>query len=236
MVRVDSPVMTNSLRVVASFVMCVLAAPAGATAQEAGSLTGQWKVSVTSPEGVTPATLALSDDGGRLAGVLSSTRGQVPVEGSRTPDAVTVRFTISYEGAPLPIVLTAKPDGADALKGAADFGGQAAGSWSATRVPPTGISGAWAFSADVGNGTPTPGQLTLVEDKGAVSGYLLVRSRGVRGVVKGTQKDGELKLTVDGSSSNGPITIDMTGKATGESLTGTFSVADITGRWTATRP
>lgn len=230
--------MHNSLRLtVAAAALALLAFAPAARAQAPGTLTGLWNVSVMSPEGVAAAALALADDGGQLAGILSSPRGKVPVEGARTGDTVTLRFSVNYEGAPLPVVLTAPAAAGDAIEGAADFGGgQAAGTWKAAKADPSGINGVWSFSADDGSGTPTKGHLALIEDAGTVSGRLLIRSRGVAGVVKGTHQDGQLQLTVDATADGAPIAITMPGKVDGGSLSGTFSVADISGRWTAERP
>lgn len=215
--------------------MCgVLALSTTATAQNGAPLTGVWDVSVVSPEGETSGRLAVSDDDGRLAGVLGGPGGNIPVEGSRTGDTVTLRFSVQHEGAPLAIVMTAPPGG-DALAGTVDFAsGQASGTWKASRATPTGINGVWAFSADGGEGA-IPGVLTLLERNGEVSGRLVVRSRGVDGVVKGTVADSALKLKVDATADGSPVTIDMPGKVDGEALSGTFSVADLSGRWSAKR-
>lgn len=222
------------MRVAASVVACAVAAlPASAGAQDSTALSGLWTVSVVSPQGQHPISMVVVEQDGRLAGVLSGAAGQVPVEGTRTAEAVSLRFSVNHEGAPLPITLTAKPGG-DALSGAADFGGQAQGTWSASRATPTGVGGAWAFSADDGNG-PIPGALTLLEEDGKVSGRLIVRSRGVDCAILGTNVDGVVTLKADGTVDGSPVAIDMPGKVDGATLSGTFAVADISGRWTATR-
>jgi hypothetical protein len=227
--------MAHIFRIAASVVVCaVLALPASARAQDTTALSGLWRVSVVSPEGQHPVSVAVVEQDGRLVGVLSGAAGQVPVEGTRTAEAVSLRFSVNYEGAPLPITLTAKPGG-DSLSGAADFGGQAQGTWTASRVSPTGLNGAWTFSADAGDG-PVPGALTLLEENGKVNGRLLVRSRGVDGVVTGTNGNGVLTLKVDATVDGSPVTIDLPGKVEGATLSGTFAVGDMTGRWSATRP
>lgn len=212
----------------------VLTLPAPAAAQDNTALSGLWSGSVTSPEGQHPVSMVVVEQDGRLAGVLSGAAGQVPVEGTRTAEAVSLRFSVNYEGAPLPITLTAKPGG-DSMSGAADFGGQAQGTWTASRTTPTGVNGAWTFSADDGNG-PIPGALTLLEGNGKVSGRLLVRSRGVDCVISGTHVDGVLTLKADGTVDGSPVAIDLPGKVDGATISGTFAVADLSGRWTATRP
>lgn len=208
--------------------------PMAAEARQDAGLTGFWDAAVTSPEGVAPARLALVDDGTRVSGVVVGERGALPVEGTRTPDGVSLRFTITYEGAPMLIVMKA-PGAGDALEGGVDFGGLAEGTWTATRTASSGVNGAWALSADEG-GTPVRGQLLLVEADGQVSGRLLARSRGIDGMVRGSVADGVLKLTVDATADGGPIVIDLPGRLTGDTLAGTYAVNDLSGRWTAARP
>ena len=228
--------MAHFFRVAASVVACgVLALPASAGAQQDSStLSGVWNVTVMSPEGQHPASLVVMEQDGRLAGLVSGGAGQAPVNGTRTADAVTLRFSVDYQGAPLPITLTAPASG-DALSGVATFGDDAQGSWKATRLTPTGLSGAWNFSADPGDG-PIPGSLTLLENDGTLSGRLVVRSHGVDGIVSGQNGGGTLTLKVDATIDGSPTTISLPGKVEGEALSGTFSVGDLSGRWTATRP
>lgn len=220
----------------ASVVACVvLALPAFAAAQDNPGLSGVWSVTVISPEAQHPASLVVIEQDGQVTGVMGGPAGQVPVDGTRTAEAVSLRFSVDYEGAPLPITLTARP-GADALSGEATFGTDAQGTWKASRVTPTGITGAWTFWA-AHEGGPIPGALTLLEENGKVSGRLLVRSRGVDGVVSGTNGDGALALKVDATVDGSPVEIDMPGRVDGASaLSGRFAVGDITGRWSATRP
>lgn len=210
-----------------------LGLPVSARAQDSASLTGLWSVVVISPEGQHPVSMAVVEQDGRLAGVLNSAAGQVPLEGTRTPEAITLRFSVSHEGAPLPITLTAAP-GAHPLTGTANYGGQAEGTWTANRAAPTGANGAWTFSADAGDG-PIPGALTLLEDGGKVTGRLLVPGRGVDCVMSGTNLDGTLTLKASGIVDGSPVVIEMPGKVDGAAIAGTFTVADLSGRWTATR-
>ena len=209
----------------------LLVAPPPALAQN-GSVAGVWAITVTSPEGPASARLALADENGRLSGLIAGDRGSYPVHGTRAEDTLTLNFTIRYDGAPLPITLTAKP-AADSLTGDVNFGGQDTGTWKAQRTAGGGVDGAWTFSATDAGGTPRTGVLTLLDSNGTVNGRLVVRSHGVDGAVKGTRVDNALKLTVDAHVDGSPVTIDLPGSVDGKSLKGTFSVADLSGTWTA---
>ena len=227
--------MTPTRRVVRTLLAAaLLATPIAAVAQEDVRLTGTWSVAVTSPDGVFPAALALTEEGDRLTGIVVGERGPAPVEGTRAADGVTLRFSITYEGAPLHIVMSA-PAARDELSGRVDFGGVAEGTWTARRDAPAGVSGAWAFTADDG-GMPVPAQLMLVEDGGRVNGRLLARSHGIDGLVRGTVTDGVLQLAVDATVNGSPLVIDLPGRLTGETLAGTYAAGDRAGRWTAVRP
>lgn len=218
----------------AALATACLLVPSLAAAQPNGTVAGLWNVVVVSPEGEATASLAIAEDGGRVAGLLSGARGQVPVEGTSTSDALTLRFSVMYEGMPLPITLTAAPTG-DTLSGQADYAGQATGTWKATRATANGVNGVWSFSADAGDGA-IPGALVLLDENGTVYGRLVVRSRGVDGRVTGTQQNGALALKAEATVDGSPVTIDMPGKVDGAGLSGTFSVGDIFGRWSAARP
>lgn len=212
---------------------CVLLSPAVAAAQEDVRLTGSWSVEITSPEGLHPAVLALSDEGGRLSGVVVGAAGPAAVDGTRGPEGVTLRFTIAYEGAPMRIVMRAPAVGPE-LAGSVDFGGLADGTWSARPRTASGVSGAWTLTAD-DRGAPVSAQMLLVEDAGRVSGRLLARSHGIDGLVKGTLADDVLQLSVDAEVDGAPMVIDLPGRLSGESLAGTFAAGNRSGRWTAVR-
>jgi hypothetical protein len=211
----------------------MLALPLLAAAQGNAGASGVWTLSVTSSAGTETAQAVVAEDNGRLTGIIASSRGQYPVEGTLTADSVTLRFTIRYEGSPLPITLTATPD-AGQVSGRADFGGQESGTWTARRASSNGVDGAWAFRAVDGSGSSSAGVMTLLERDGAVSGRLTIRSRGIDGTVKGTRAGNTLKLVLEAMVDGSPVTVDLPGERAGAALKGTFSVADISGSWTAT--
>jgi hypothetical protein len=215
---------------VAVAVALMVAAPAAFA--QSGSVAGVWTLTVNSPEGAASARLAVADESGRLSGLISGERGSYPVQGTRAEDKVTLNFTIRYDGAPLPITLTAKP-AADTLEGAVDFGGQETGTWKATRTDAGAADGAWTFTASDSSGSSSTGVLTLLDANGTVNGRLVIRSRGVDGAVKGIRTADALKLTVEATVDGSPITIDLPGSVDGKALKGTFSVADLSGTWTA---
>lgn len=205
------------------------------TANAKAAVAGMWSLSLTTPQGEVPMTMVVSDNAGKLAGVISGTRGQMAVNGASAAEGVTLKFSVPYQGAPMPITLTGKP-AADALSGDADFGGQATGTWKASRLSPEGVTGVWKFTSTGGDGSHNPGVLTLLEKAGVVSGRLVMNQPNLDGVIKGNKTDAKLALTMDATVDGSPMSITMPGRVDGPaSLAGTYSVADVSGSWTATR-
>ena len=97
------------------------------------SLTGDWILSISSPEGEFDLPVMITNDGDSL--VLTG-RGEIAaltmtgvVEGSD----VRWSWDLNYQGTPLDVVLAGTVT-EGAMSGFADFGGMAEGSWSAKRA------------------------------------------------------------------------------------------------------
>ena len=93
---------------------------------------GTWDLTTISPVSETKSVLEIRQEGDTIVAVGKSPQGErkydsAVIEGSN----VTLVITVSYEGSPMVITYTGKVDGAK-MEGAADFGGLATGTWSAT--------------------------------------------------------------------------------------------------------
>ena len=98
------------------------------------NITGDWDVTVTSPQGTNTTPVTFKQEGAKVSGMFKSPQGTLPFEnGSVTGDDLKFTFTINAQGMELPITLTGKIAG-DTIAGKADFGGFAEGDWSAKRV------------------------------------------------------------------------------------------------------
>src|SRR5258706_13368187 len=156
------------------------------------TITGDWDVTVVSPQGTNTTPVSFTQDGDKVSGIFKSPQGQLPFDsGKMTGNDVTFTFTVNFQGTPLPITLTGKVDGAS-MAGAADFGGFAQGEWSAKRSGTTTTTSAAAatmttatttMKATTGAGfggkwdvmlkTPAgdmPANATLTDDNGKLSG------------------------------------------------------------------
>ena len=138
----------------AALCLLVLAAPAFAQT----GVTGDWDVTVNSPQGSNTTLVTFTQDGEKVSGIFKSAQGQLPFEGGTlTGSDLTFTFTITTQGMQLPITLSGKVDGAT-IAGKADFGGFAEGDWTAKRATTTAVS-TTAAPVDA----PTPATTTAPE-------------------------------------------------------------------------
>jgi hypothetical protein len=97
------------------------------------NITGDWDVTVVSPQGTNTTPVSFTQEGDKVSGIFKSAQGQLPFDGGKmTGSDLTFTFTVTMQGMQLPITLTGKVDGAS-MTGTADFGGFAQGEWSAKR-------------------------------------------------------------------------------------------------------
>src|SRR5437764_4082056 len=90
-------------------------------------ITGDWDVTVTSPQGTNTTPVTFKQEGDKVSGMFKSPQGTLPFEGGKVAgNELTFTFTVTTQGMQLPITLTGKIDGAS-ITGKADFGGFAEG-------------------------------------------------------------------------------------------------------------
>src|SRR5215510_13537944 len=123
-----------------SALVCALTLSASATAQSP-DVTGDWDVTLNSPQGARTGQLSLKQDGEKLTGKIKSQRGETPLEGEVKGKEIKFKYTVKFQEQELVITMTGSVDG-DAMKGDADFGGFAQGDWNAKRASAAAASGA----------------------------------------------------------------------------------------------
>src|SRR5436189_3688346 len=123
--------MTRSVLAVAFAVFVALVAtPAFAQT----NLTGDWDVTIQSPQGANTVKVTLKQDGDKVSGLFKSPMGELPFTGGTlTGDDLKFAFTVPVQGQPLEITLTGKVAG-DTISGKAEFGGFGEGDWTAKRA------------------------------------------------------------------------------------------------------
>ena len=223
---------TCLFRALAVSALLTCAVAAGAQAPTAQDLVGTWRLTLTSPQGTHPATLAVREEAGGLAASISGEMGTTPVSVKSSDAGVHLSFTVDYQGQPLPIVLTGTvADGV--LKGTVDYANGAEGGTFEGRKNPTGaagsdasVTGTWTIEAG-----GRPGwSLELTQNGTAVTGMLRNADQGVAVPVKGTLDRSALELALTGEASG-----TITGTWDGTALKGTYQVDGNSGSWSATR-
>jgi polyisoprenoid-binding protein YceI len=206
-------------------------------------ITGDWDVTVTSPQGTNTTPVSFKQEGGKVSGMFKSPQGTLPFEGgTMTGSDLKFTFTINAQGMELPITLTGKVEG-ETITGKADFGGFAEGDWSAKRsgatptataaaaapaaAAPAAPAPATAAATGVGFGgkwdvmlkTPAgdmPANATLSVDNGKLSGTFGSQLGEVP--VSGTADGKMLMLTIVAQTPQGEMTVTMTGDLDGDNI------------------
>lgn len=215
----------------------VSASAASAQAPTAQELVGTWNLTLTSPNGSHPTTLAVTEDGDKLTGAITGLPATTPVTITTSEKGVTVSFSVDYQGQAVPVVLTGKIDGTeikgvvDYAEGAAagDFQGSKAGAATAPRGPAAAgsLSGSWLVTA---HASSAGWSMDLVQEGSNVSGTLKNAEQGMALQLKGTLESSALSLDVSGDMSG-----TMKGTLEDGALKGSYDVGGSSGSWSATR-
>lgn len=220
-------------------------------AAQSANVAGTWDATLTSPQGTFNVQLILKQDGEKVSGVVKSTRGETPIEGTAGAKDVNLKYTIKFQDNDMVIALSGAVEGTS-IKGTADYGGLASGDFTAKRpdaaaatVKPatapaapagdkTDISGAWNFQVETpaGNGTPT---FTFKQDGEKLTGQY----KGAFGEapLTGTVKSGKVDFAIKVDAQGQQMTITYTGTIEKDgTMKGTAELGEIgSGTWTAKR-
>jgi len=239
--------------------LVLLFASAPAFAQT--SVTGDWNVTITGPQGPTTTKVAFTQEGDKVSGRFKSPQGELPFSGGTlTGSDLKFVFTVQFQGMPLDITLTGKVNG-DKMAGKADFGGFVEGDWTAERAAaattastttaaaasttastttstatatPGGAGGEWDVTLKTPGGD-FPATAKLSEEGGAIKGTFGSQMGEVP--VTGTHEGKSVKLSMTAVTPNGEMNVVMTGDIDGDSIVN--GKAEIAGmgqmEWTAKR-
>jgi len=229
--------------------VALLTAPAFAQA----NLTGDWDVTIQSPQGANTVKVTLKQDGDKVSGLFKSPMGELPFTGGTlTGDDLKFAFTVPVQGQPLEITLTGKVAG-DTISGKAEFGGFGEGDWTAKRAAAEtaakpaaapaapaaaassgGASGQWDLVFKTPNGD-FPASVTLAEDSGKLTGTISSQLGDVP--VTGTLTGKTLKLDFTMTTPQGAMPVTITGDIDADAIPN--GKADVTGmgimEWTGKR-
>ena len=225
----------------AALLVALLAAPAAAQI----NLTGDWDITIESPQGTNTVKVTLTQDGEKLSGHFKSPMGVLPITGALTGVDLTRALSIPIEGQSVDIVITGKVEG-PTLAGKVQFGDFGEGDWTARRAeaaesptsPTTatsatgGASGEWdlTFKTPKGNVQATA---TINQDGGKLSGTLSSQL-GVAPFT-GTLQGTSLSVTSTVITPRGIRPITITGAIAGNAIAkGKAKIQGVgTMKWTA---
>jgi len=233
-------------------VVFLLAVAATALAQSA-NVTGDWEVTINSPQGSRNVNATFKQDGEKLNGVFKGERGELQFQGTVKGKEIKFTYTIKFQDNDLPITLTGDIDG-DAIKGKADFGGFAEGDWTAKRMTGNSamakdkapasaapaasgekidVSGAWTFEVETSAGSGSPA-FTFKQDGEKLTGQYkgVFGEAPITGMVKGNEINFSVKVNAQGTD----VTLVYKGTIEKNSMKGTVQLGDLgSGTWTGKR-
>lgn len=233
----------------------VLSLPYSALAQV--DVTGDWAVTIESPQGPMTIDTTMKQAGEDLTGTITSPMGSVDFKGKLVKDALNVNYTMDLQGNSIQITMTGTVAG-ESMTGNLNFGGLGDIPWSAKKktaataaaapaaaasaqpasLPAeagstTDVSGKWDITFNMA-GNPMPATANFTQSGDKVTGT--IASQAGETAVAGSMSGSALKLEFNVETPQGQITITMTGDL---SATGIAGKANIVGLgeadWTATR-
>src|SRR5262245_15686314 len=221
----------------AALLVALLAVPAAAQ----NNLTGDWDMTIQSPQGTNTVKVTLTQDGETVSGRVKSQLGELPVTGALTGDDLKIAFTLPIQGQSIDIVMTGKVEG-PILAGKVQFGDFGEGDWTATRAEaaespnpagaPGAASGEWDLTFKTPNGD-VQATATINQDGGKLSGTLssYMGEAPVTGTLEGTS----LRVTSNVITPRGTLPITMKGNIEGDAIAkGKAKIKGIgTMKWTA---
>jgi hypothetical protein len=126
--------------VFAIVIVAALAVAGAAVAQDKPQETpkidvsGTWDLSVESPQGTMALASTFKQDGEKLAGIQSSERGEMPLEGTIKGADIAFAIVIDVQGQQLTIAYAGKVDG-ETMTGTVEFGSFGSATWTAKKQP-----------------------------------------------------------------------------------------------------
>jgi hypothetical protein len=199
------------------------------------TVSGDWDVTIQSPQGANTVRVTLKQDGEKVTGIFKSPQGELPFEGGTlTGNELKFAFSVPFQGAPLQITLTGKVEG-ESVTGKADFGGFAEGDWSAKRVDAAAAAATASAAPAAATGAPAaPTAAAAMPAASSAAGA----STGVNGKWDVTLKTqmGDVPATAEFTDAGGKVTGTLTGPVGPMDVSGTFDGSAIKLTFTAHTP
>jgi hypothetical protein len=242
--------MKRALAVTLILIVAPLIGTPSQAAQDA-NIVGSWDITVESPQGKTTSLLMIKKDGDKFSGMMKGARGERPLESvSLSGSDVTLVMKIDFQGQPMVITYKGKVE-KESMKGEADFGGLATGTWSAVThkegaaapaaAPPSApqagamnITGDWSVTVETSGGSGNP-SFTFKQDGETLTGTY--KGQFGESPLTGTVKGADIKFTIKINAQGQDLTIEYAGKIESkDSMKGTVKLGELgEGTWTGKR-
>jgi hypothetical protein len=219
---------------------------------QGASVVGSWDVTIDSPQGQRTVVMVIKKDGEKLSGAMKSQAGERPLDSVAVKgDEITFVMTRPVGGQDMVITYKGKV-AKDSMKGDADFGGLATGTWSAVphkedaagassgagaapaaqSAGATNITGVWDFAVETSGGSGSPG-FTFKQESEKLTGTY--KGQFGEAPLTGTVKGDDVKFSIKISAQGQNMTVTYAGKITGkDSMKGTAAFGELgEGTWTA---
>jgi hypothetical protein len=222
-----------------SALVCALVLAVSARAQST-NVTGDWDVTINSPQGARQGKISFKQEGDKLTGTLKNQRGDVPIEGEVKGKEIKFKYTVKFNEQDFTITMSGNVDG-DAMKGDADFGGLAQGDWNAKRATAAAASsaalaaaapsssdkvdltGAWSVTVETDGGSGNPSFTFKQEGEKLTGKYKgLLGESDLTGTVKGDKIEFSFKVS---GQVEGVVT--YTGTTDGKTMKGKVNLAGM---------
>jgi len=214
---------------------------------------GIWDITIVSPQGERKGQIVIKQEGDKLTGMMKTPRGERPLDSVTVKgDDITFVMTAQVQGQDMVMTYKGKIE-KDSMKGDADFGGFATGTWSAVphkedamaaAAPPASapaassqaanITGVWNVSVETQAGSGSP-VFTLKQDGENITGNY--KGQFGEAPLTGTVKGNDVKIQFKVNAQGQDLNLTYTGKIDGkDSMSGKVSLGELgEGTWTAKR-
>jgi hypothetical protein len=120
---------------IAALIAACASAPATPPKPKGPDLTGNWVLTITSPQGAQDSQMTVQQAGNQISGTISGQQGTVPYTGSVDGNNVAFSFTLDFGGNSLKIDQAGTVEADGSMKGTATFGQFGSGTFVATKKP-----------------------------------------------------------------------------------------------------
>jgi len=119
--------------VVVAVALAAMTSAPGTRAADKVDVTGEWEITIQSPQGTFTPSALFQQDGEKLTGTYKGRFGESKLEGTVKEKAIQWKTTISIEGQAVNLAYKGTVESADEMKGSVELGDFGTSEWKAKR-------------------------------------------------------------------------------------------------------